>query len=296
MSIEYILDFDPRIPTLYGNRFVIMRKKALEISCYVGGAGAFGVFLRWLQDMLAFNDDWLADPSAFHVLVPVFILAAALVFRHFLKVFAKKNQVLPEDYRLAFQNESRLFKPIRWAIGLIMVAGGLLLLMTSELDKYAGLLRVLSLAAIAVGIGFPILMSAPGREKNNVNLLCLLSFLPVFLFAAWLIYDYRANAINSVIWSYVLEVFTVIAAMVAFFRIAGFFFGVSKPQKTMFGAMFAGMLCLMSLADERYMGMHVILFASALMLIFTNWVMIENLQQGEVKKEASKKDDGFDHL
>ena len=273
-----------------------MRKKALEISCYVGGAGAFGVFLRWLQDMLAFNDDGLADPSAFHVLVPAFILAAALVFRHFLTVFEKNNQVLPEEYRLAFRNESRLFKPIRWAIGLIMAAGGLLLLMTSELDKFAGLLRVLSLAAIAVGVAFPLLMSAPGQEKNNINFLCLLSFLPIFLYATWLIYDYRANAINSVVWSYVLEVATVIAAMVAFFRIAGFFFGAPKPKKAMFSAMLAAMLCLMSLADERYMGMHVILFASALMLVFMNWVMIENLQQGEVKKEAPKKDDGFDHL
>ena len=60
--------------------------------------------------------------------------------------------------------------------------------------------------------------------------------------------------------------------------------------------MFAGMLCLLSLADERYMGLHVILFATALMFIFMNWVMIENLQQGEVKKEKPKKDDGFDHL
>lgn len=273
-----------------------MRKKALEISCYVGGAGAFGVFLRWLQDMLAFNDDGLADPSAFHVLVPAFLLAAALVFRHFLKVFEKNNQTLPEDYRLAFRNESRLFKPIRWAIGLIMVAGGLLVLMTTELDKFASLLRVLALTAMAVGITFPLLMSAPGQEKNNVNLLCVFSFLPILLYAVWLIYDYRANAINSVIWSYVIEVLTVIAAMIAFFRIAGFFFGVPQPKKAMFSAMFAGMLCLLSLADERYMGLHVILFATALMFIFMNWVMIENLQQGEAKAEKPKKDDGFDHL
>lgn len=273
-----------------------MRKKALEISCYVGGAGAFGVFLRWLQDMLAFNDDGLADPSAFHVMVPVFLLAAALVFRRFLKGFEKNRLSLPEDFRLAFRNESRLFVPIRWAIGLLMAAGGLLLLMTSELDKYAGLLRVLSLAAIASGAAFPILMSAPGREKHSVNLLCLLSFLPIFLYATWLIYDYRANAINSVIWSYVIEVLTVIAAMVAFFRVAGFFFGVPQPRKAMFSVMFAGMLCLLSLADERYMGLHVILFATALMFIFMNWVMIENLQQGEAKPEKPKKDDGFDRF
>ena len=95
-------------------------------------------------------------------MVPAFLLAAALVFWRFLKVFEKNKLSLPEDFRLAFRNESRLFVPIRWAIGLLMAAGGLLLLMTSELDKYAGLLRVLSLAAIAAGVAFPLLMSAPG--------------------------------------------------------------------------------------------------------------------------------------
>ena len=33
-----------------------MQKKSLEITCYVAGAGAFGVFLRWLQDQLAFDE------------------------------------------------------------------------------------------------------------------------------------------------------------------------------------------------------------------------------------------------
>ena len=42
-------------------------KKSLELACYIGGAGAFGVFLRWLQLQLAFNELGLPDPSAFHV-------------------------------------------------------------------------------------------------------------------------------------------------------------------------------------------------------------------------------------
>ena len=37
-----------------------MQKDALEKTCYVGGAGAFGVFIRWLQLQVAFNDDGAA--------------------------------------------------------------------------------------------------------------------------------------------------------------------------------------------------------------------------------------------
>ena len=42
------------------------RKRALEISCYVVGAGAFGVFVRWLQVMMAFNEEGLVDKSFFN--------------------------------------------------------------------------------------------------------------------------------------------------------------------------------------------------------------------------------------
>ena len=40
-----------------------MQKDALEKTCYVGGAGAFGVFIRWLQTQVAYNDEGLPDAS-----------------------------------------------------------------------------------------------------------------------------------------------------------------------------------------------------------------------------------------
>ena len=53
-----------------------MEKKALEITCYVCGAGAFSVFVRWLQTMLAFNDEGLVYKSIFNLLVPLMILVS----------------------------------------------------------------------------------------------------------------------------------------------------------------------------------------------------------------------------
>lgn len=37
-------------------------RKSLELGCYVAGGGAFGMFLRWLQLQLGFNELGLADP------------------------------------------------------------------------------------------------------------------------------------------------------------------------------------------------------------------------------------------
>lgn len=270
----------------------------MEISCYVAGAGAFGVFLRWLQDQLAFNEHGLADPSAFHVMLPVYILICALVFRHFVKRYDKEKLVVPESFSAAFRNEGRLYAALRWGIGGLMVVGGIVLLMTSELNKYAGMLRILSIVAILAGASFTALTTLANRENVKPDLLCLLAFVPIFVYATWLIYCYRANSINSVIWSYVVEVGTVIMAMVAFFRIAGFPFNAPKYRRCLFDIMFAAMLCLLSLADERYLGMHIILFSSALMFLFYNWVLICNMQKAEepaeVKPEISE--DGFEHL
>ena len=275
-----------------------MPKKVMEISCYVAGAGAFGVLLRWLQDQLAFNEDGLPDPSAFHVMLPAFILICAAVFWRFVKRYDKAGFSVPESFSAAFRNEGRLYAFLRWVIGGLMVVGGIVLLMTSELDKYAGMLRVLSILAILAGVSFTTLTTLANRENAKPDLLCVFAFVPIFLYAAWLVYCYRANSINSVVWAYVVEVGTVIMAMVAFFRVAGFPFNAPKPRRCLFDIMLAAMLCLLSLADERYMGLHLILFSTALMFLFYNWVLVSNLQKKEEKEEAVPEtaDDGFEHL
>ncbi len=273
-----------------------MQKRIMEISCYVAGAGAFGVFLRWLQDQLAFNEYGLPDPSAFHVLLPVYILICAALFRSFVKRYDKEGLAVPASFPEAFRNEGKLYAALRWIIGGLMIVGGIMLLMTSELDKYAGMLRVLSLTAILAGASFTALTTLANREDASPNLLCLLAFVPIFLYATWLVYCYRANSINSVVWSYVVEVGTVIMAMLAFFRVAGFPFNAPKPRRCLFDIMLAAMLCLLSLADERYLGLHVILFSTALMFLFYNWVLVCNFRKEEKQEAPQTPDDGFEHL
>ena len=279
----------------YGNGTLIMQKKALEINLYVVGAGAFGVFLRWLQDQLAFNELGLADRSVFHVLVPLFLLAAAVVFLRFLNQFRDHGQYLPTDFGAALGSEGRLFELLRWAAGGLMCLGALLLFGASEVDKQVGLLRVLSLLGLLSGLSFPLLLGAANQEKRNTGLLCLLSMAPVLCFAVWLLYSYRANSINSVALAYAVDIFTPITAMVAFFRMAGFAFGAANPRRSMFWAMFGAVLCMLALADERYMGMQLMLVAAAGMLVLYNWIMICNLKQGKVR-EKRKAEDGFERL
>jgi len=277
-----------------------MQKRSLEICCYVCGAGAFGVFFRWLQDQMAFDEAGLAEKSIFNYLVPLLVVASALLFNRFIEQAQREKLYIPSDFCQALKNEGRLFTFFRWLCGGIMVAGGLVLIATCETDKDAELLLILAFLAIAAGLAFPLLLGSANDKYGKLrhpNLACLAAFLPILLFAFWLVISYKKNALNSVIWSYLIEMFTMIVAMLAFFRAAGFAFGAVKTWQSFFAIMLGAVMCIMSLADERYTGEQMILLGAATQLVLYTWVLIMNMQKKTPKaKGPQAPEDGFERL
>ena len=277
-----------------------MQKKSLEITCYVAGAGAFGVFLRWLQDQLAFDENGLSEPSVFNFLVPLMLLAAAWMFTRFINKIQDDKLYVPRDFCDALFNPGKLFAVARWAIGLLMCLGSVVLLMTSETDVDADFIRIICLLGFLSGLAFPfVLGSANYDEFANVRFVRLCMMMPILLFAAWLILCYKQNSYNSVVWSYVIEMATIIVALLAFFRIAGYAFFAPNWRKCMLAIMMGAAMCIMSLADERYMGMHIIMLSAALMLILYNWILFKNLRK-KVKRseiqEPQSDEGGFEQI
>ena len=90
----------------------------------------------------------------------------------------------------------------------------------------------------------------------------------------------------------------IIAAMLGFFRVAGFAFRVPDGHRALFDVMLGGAMCILALADERYMGMQLIFLASAGMLILYEWILVRNLKKRrpETKKagDAEVDDGGFE--
>ena len=272
-----------------------MQKKSLEITCYVAGAGAFGVFLRWLQDQLAFDENGLSEPSVFNLLVPLLLLAAAWMFTRFINKIQDDKCYVPRDFCDALFNPGKLFAIARWAIGLLMCLGSVVLLVTSETDVDADFIRIICLLGFLSGLAFPfVLGSANYDEFANVRFVRLCMMMPILLFSAWLILCYKQNSYNSVVWSYVIEMATIIVALLAFFRIAGYAFFAPNWRKCMLAIMMGAAMCIMSLADERYMGMHIIMLSAALMLILYNWILFKNLRKKEKRSEvqAPQSDEG----
>lgn len=267
--------------------------KSLEVSCYVLGAGAFGVFFRWMQLQLAYNSEGLPGKSVWNFFVVLLIAACAGIFWYFVRRNEKAGLAVPDDFFTALSNPGKLHALFRWGIGVIMVAGSLLLFLTCELDMNATFLRVLSVFGAITGICFPFLLvcaNKPHVTKNGT--ITLLSFLPLLFFATWLLTSYKQNSINPIAWDYVVEVLTIIVDLFAFFRIAGFAYGVPDAKKSMFLCMWGAMLSLMCLADNRYLGQQVMFFATALMLTMYNWILFANLVPAPKKAPAKEEPDG----
>ncbi len=278
-----------------------MNKRSLEISCYVCGAGAFGVFFRWLQVMMAFDEAGLNEKSVFNVLVPLVIAAAAWLFMRFINQIRAERRYVPKEYCEALYNPGKLFTVARWVAGGVMALGALVLFVAAETDVDAELLRVLAILAFASGVSYPVVLGAANYDElAHVPMLRFFMLLPVLCYSLWLIISYKQNSYNSVPWDYAIEMLSIIVAILAYFRVMGFAFFVPDGRKTMFAVMMCAMLSIMNVADERYMGMQMILMGTAIQMALYNWVLIMNLKKrmpkNRTEEELPPDDGGFKHL
>ena len=275
-----------------------MQKDALEKTCYVGGAGAFGVFIRWLQLQVAFNDDGLPDPSVFNVLVPLAILASGAVFFRFVRRWRDKRFYLPGAFNKALHNDGLFYGALRWILGALMCLGAIALFAKCEADRNVGFYRVLAALGLISGASFPFVMREANEDEPRLRLVCALQAAPMLLFAFWLVTCYKVNSINGIVWAYGVEVVACCFLLLAFFRVAGFAYSSSDQWHTLFFCMFAAFLAIVCLADERYMGMQLMLLAAAGMLMLYNWILISNLKRKKVDPiaAAAAETGGFEQL
>ncbi len=281
-----------------------MQNKALENTVYVLAAGAFGVFLRWLQLQLAFDENGLCGPSAFNVIVPVYLIVVAWALRRRIKQ-TLGTLTLPKDFSEALANPGRLYTGLRWLLGAVMALGGALMIRGSELEKQVVLLRVLGGLAILSGVCVPLYLGWANREIGSRRraLLCLFSFVPILLFGVWLVFDYVNNAINSVVWAFLIEVLTVSTLLVGFFRLAGFAYGQVQRRKTLFWLQFGTVVSIVALADGRSTGMQAVFLSAGLLLALADFILLKKLREKKREEEPPEPEKdpppasiGFDRL
>lgn len=254
-----------------------MRKKALTICCCTGVLAAFGAFFRWLQNQVSFEKDTgLAVPgSAWPYLVAAWIAVAAVVLGvQCLRLKNQQRMHQPETFAEVFGSPSRAAWIAACVFGGVMALGGVILLVSVPVQELQRpLLRVLAVAAIAVGVTFPTQLRSTAAQEPSTGTV-VIAALPILLFAFWLIVSYKMNIVNPTISAYAVEVLALCAATIGFYQIAGFAFGRPKAVRSVFWSQFAAFLCLMTLSDSRYMGAQCMLAAAAGMLLLQSWLVV----------------------
>lgn len=264
-----------------------IRKNALPICCYVCAFGAFGAFFRWLQNQIAVDHTTgVQNHSMWNVLVPLMLIAAAVVFYLIIR-----RRMDTHVFAMGMHDTFRATTPIHdsaaLCIGVIIAAGGLITLIATRLDPQAGSYRFIGLMSILTGITFPAICTTQKRHLSP-GLISVFSVIPLVLFLFWLIICYMHNASIPNVWSYCIEILACCSVAVALYFVAGYPFGVPKPFSCLYSCMLGAFMCLVTLADNRYFGLQLILFGTAAMLLMYAWMIISNMKTADdsAKKAA----------
>ena len=244
---------------------------------------AFGGFLRWMQNQISFEKETglAVRGSMWPYMVALWLIVGAVYYIVVLSRMQGKGRVrLPMKFAEAFRPDNVLIPALSLLFGLIMMVGGALLMLRTPLaEPQRGLLVILGGFAVLTGLSYPIYLLRAGEEDPPSALRPTLAAFPIVLFAFWLIVSYKMHIVDSTISAYALEILTISAALIGFFRLAGFAFENPKPARAAFWGAYGAFLCLMSLSDSRYLGAQLLFAAAAGMLLLQVWLICMHSDQ-----------------
>lgn len=123
------------------------------------------------------------------------------------------------------------------------------------------------------------------RESLALLELCL-------LFCFWLISDYQIRAADPVIMDYLYEVFAIVAAVMAFYYLAGYSFQVGKPRRTLVLCLLAVYFSMVTLADGHELS-DTVRFGFVVLFMTGHAALILS-GPNEIEPEALKSEEGPD--
>ena len=249
---------------------------ALIMLCYTCAFGAFGAFFRWLQMQVARDTETgLINPRILNILLPLLLVAAAVVLWLRSKKLTDDETVFPTGMSEALRGLSLLYIIFAWIIAALAVLGGILTIAETSLDNLRSMYVIIAALAMLSGLSFPLICSA-SRSHYSPSLVSVFMALPILMYCVWLIASYRANANNPNVWMFAIEIIAVCCAILALFYVAGYAFGRPDPKKACYMSLLGAFMCITTLADSRYMGLELIILATAGMLLMYSWLIIKN--------------------
>ena len=255
-----------------------MQSEAYKLTGFTAVAGALGFLLRWLQDMQILDPETgLAAPGkpiSFIVAAMIVLMAAALGAA----VFSFRRCVTPTEPEKALAGKSFLFTAISVVPALFLAVAGFLILFTAWPQSEALIRRLSGVGAFAAALGTLLLTVDRDRpEKAGVRRIGMV--LLILFGGLWLIAEYKTAATDPVLWRYAVEILAVCAALLAYYYIAGYHFGVPSPLLSVFCCFLGAFLCIMSAVDEHTLGESVCYGAAAVQLLAWGYALVSNLRR-----------------
>lgn len=269
----------PYLLLCYLDGFEIMRNNAFVLTLTTFVAGIFGFFLRWLQKLNGFEaDTGLAIPGAVTAIVfSVYSLLALALFIFLVRFYFLKRK--PSTTALeALRVPNIIPTAIMWVLAAIMVISCVVLMFGSDFARYPTMQRMMSAVGIFAGIALPFILSRKtSGEETGIG--SIAAVIPVLFYCLWLVTAYRIESENPVLWSYAPEILAIIAATVAFYYIAAYFYGRAKPGRCLVMLQVAAYLCLCTLMDEHALTEKLLFGATAAAMLVFQYVILDNAEE-----------------
>lgn len=253
-----------------------MRKDSFKIVIITAVAGVFGMFLRWLQNLNAFEvETGLAVEGAVTTTIMLVYLVVALVLFAVLTWYLLRQFEASKQVAQALKSENKLPALFSRAGAVLLAAAGVAMMFTAHDQPHPLLTRVLAACVIVLAASVPFLTLPTEEEKNGGNPLALLG---TIFCCVWLVCIYRDHAEDPVLWAFVVEVLAVVANTLSCYELGAYFYGRAKPARALFFAQTAAFLNLCTLTDERSTAAQVlfVVFASGMLLL--EYLLLANLQ------------------
>lgn len=258
-----------------------MRKNALTITVTTAVLGVFGAFLRWLQTLNAFDaETGLVTPYAgTSIVLVVYSLLAAAAMLAIVLVWLRRY-IRSDTAPTALRTYTPVPKVLSWVLAVLVIAGCTVFMFSADSSESPGLQRVFSACGIIFGFCLPFLCF--GRGETNVNGKVATMYASGFC-CFWLVFSYKMNAQNPVVWEFAPEIIALCVAAIAYYYVCSYYFIRARVNRAMFAVMFSAYTSLLTIFDSRSLSEGVLFAANAAMMLLLEFVLVENMAEDLTK-------------
>ena len=255
-----------------------MRKNALTITLGMLVLGIFGAFLRWLQTRNIFDAETGlavrgAPISAIYIIYSVLVLAAIAA----LTLLWLRGMHASAEPSEALRSETAVPMVLTVILGAVFVCAALVALFTAELSRFPMLQRVFGAFAIFGGVCMPFLL--PKRDGTLRSGSGAATVILTLFFCFWLIFAYKLNAEDPVVWAYAPEMLALAAATVGVYEAAAYFHGRAKPVRAVIALHAAAYLSVSVIFVVRATAMTALLGVCAALALLLSYLLIANMKE-----------------